>query len=93
MTTAPIKAADGGVEGKKMSETRPAHALNDKLVTLRHGGKAVSRYRSALGSTELLGGHGQHGYVWTVMSDKALVHFGGQLGQMTVAVADLVEVK
>lgn len=91
MTTA-LKALEGGSEGKQMAANRAAHALNDALVTLRAGAKATQRYRSAAGVTVLTGGGNQAGYVWAVMRDKALVHFGGQLGQMIAQVADLVPV-
>lgn len=69
---------------------RPAHALNDALVTLRAGARAENLY--ARGAA-MLGGSGRQGYVHGVQGGMALVDFGrtdsGVQLRVMAAVADL----
>lgn len=72
---------------------RPAHALNDRLVVLRDG--ATSSIVRTPGAT-LSGESGRQGYVWGVVGEDAMVHFGTTESGLDLLVrakaADLVEV-
>jgi hypothetical protein len=91
--TAAHKASDFGKTYANLIANRPAHALNDKLVTLREG--TVANPRHAGGAT-LKGGHGHQGYVWAIADGVAVVDFGatssGVALHVLAAEGDLVAV-
>ena len=63
---------------------RPAHELNDALVTLRPGARAESMFAGGAGVT---GVPALRGYVWYVQGDRAVVDFGATSSGVPLRVA------
>lgn len=90
MDTAPHRVTDYPQQHANVIAGRPAHDMNDRLVTLRAGARAESMFR---GGAAVLGGRGLKGYVWAVTDGEAVVDFGttssGHPLRVIAAIADL----